>query len=244
MDCGTTVSKCILLFLSVVFLVAGGVFAYVGAFMIERYGTFENFLQDKTATIPAAIVIGFSVVLFIFGLMGCCSTLWESKCGLSCFFVVIMLIFAAEVTALVFGFMYRSKINGMLEKPLNETISNYDGKNTESKAVDKLQKELKCCGVHNVSDWLMTTWFKTNGTVPLSCCKNTTTRCPHGISQPEQFYQEGCEVKLEQLLKDVVKYGMYVVFGFAIIKFFGMLSVCVITCKSNGRRSGYQPLYA
>lgn len=29
-----------------------------------------------------------------------------------------------------------------------------------------------------------------------------------------------------------------------LLQFFGMLSVCVITCQTGNRRSGYQPLYA
>lgn len=62
---------------------AGVVLAYVGAHIIKSYDNFDSFIQDKYTLVPAAIIIGISVVMFIFGLVGCCATLRESKVGLS-----------------------------------------------------------------------------------------------------------------------------------------------------------------
>ncbi|XP_045892030.1 tetraspanin 36 [Micropterus dolomieu] len=246
MDCGIFTSKAVLLFLSFVFALAGGALAYVGAYVIKSYDNFENFIQDKYTLIPAAIILGVSALMFIIFLVGCCATLGESKVGLSFFFLIIMVIFAAEVAALVFSFIYQGKISGDLERSMNDVFTKYDGQDTETKAVDYLQKQLQCCGVRNYTSWSNTTWFSThNNTVPLSCCKNSTsTQCTGRLDQPDLLNIEGCESKLNRLLQDVLGYAMLVILGFAIIKFFGMLSVCVITCKSGSRRSGYQPLYA
>ncbi|XP_076586777.1 tetraspanin 36 [Chaetodon auriga] len=246
MDCGIFTSKTILLFLSLVFWAAGTALAYVGAYVIRSYNDFDSFIQDKYTLVPAAIIIGVSVVMFIFGLVGCCATIRESKVGLSCFFLIIMVIFAAEVAALVFSFIYQNKINGDLERSMNDAFTKYDGQDPETKAVDYLQTQLQCCGVQNYTSWSNTTWFTShNNTVPRSCCKNmTSTQCTGRLDQLDLLYQEGCEPKLNSLLQGVLSYAMLVILGFAIIKFFGMLSVCVITCKSGSRRSGYQPLYA
>lgn len=62
---------------------AGGALAYVGAYMINSYDNFESFIQDKYTLVPAAIILGISAVLFFFGMLGCCSTIRESKAGLS-----------------------------------------------------------------------------------------------------------------------------------------------------------------
>lgn len=245
MDCGIITSKTILLFLSLVFWAAGAALAYVGAYMIQSYDTFGSFIQDKQTLIPAAIVIGISVVMFVFGLVGCCATLRESKLGLGFFFLIIMLIFAAEVAALVFSFIYQGKINGSLGRSMNDVFSKYNGDSAESKAVDLLQTQLHCCGINNYTSWSNSSWFTShNNTVPVTCCKNVTSQCTGRLDQLNLLNTEGCEAKLEHLLQDVLKYAMLVVFGFAIIKFFGMLSVCVITCRTGSRRSGYQPLYA
>ncbi|XP_031164539.2 tetraspanin 36 [Sander lucioperca] len=245
MDCGIFTSKTVLLFLSLIFWAAGAALAYVGAYVIKSYDNFDSFIQDKYTLVPAAIIIAISVVMFIFGLVGCCATIRESKVGLSFFFLIIVGMFAAEVAALVLSFIYQGKINADLERSMNEVFIKYDGQDPETKAVDYLQTQLQCCGVMNYTSWSNTTWFRShNNTVPLSCCKNSTTQCTGRLDQPDLLNIQGCEAKLDRLLQDVLGYAMLVILAFAIIKFFGMLSVCVITCKSGSQRSGYQPLYA
>ncbi|XP_034547866.1 tetraspanin 36 [Notolabrus celidotus] len=246
MDCGIFTSKTVLLFLSLIFWAAGGLMAYVGAYVIRSYDNFNNFIQDKYTLIPAAIIVGVSVVMFIFGLLGCFATIRESRAGLSFFFFFIMVIFVAEVAALVFSFIYQNKISGDLQRSMSDVFSKYDGEDAETKAVDYLQTQLQCCGVRNYTSWSSTAWFtEHNNTVPLSCCKNISSeQCTGRLDQVDLLNVEGCEAKLEVLLQDVLGYAMLVILGFAIVKFFGMLSVCVITCKAGSRRNGYQPLYA
>lgn len=57
--------------------------AYVGAYVIKSYDNFNSFIQDKYTMVPATIIICVSVVMFIFGLVGCCATIRESKVGLT-----------------------------------------------------------------------------------------------------------------------------------------------------------------
>ncbi|XP_077379154.1 tetraspanin 36 [Festucalex cinctus] len=245
MDCGIVTSKTVLIFISLVFWAAGAGLAYVGAQLLSSYGTFESFIHNMYMLIPAVVIIGISVAMFIFGLLGCCATMRESKVGLSFFFLIIMVMFAAEIAVLVLSFIYQGKMNGDIDHSMNNVFAKYDGNDPETNTVDYLQTELQCCGVRNYTSWFNTTWYQShNSTVPLSCCKNVSTQCTGRLDQLDLLNLEGCEAKLEHLLQDLLKYAMLVILGFAVIKFFGMLSVCVIACKSNGRRSGYQPLYA
>ncbi|XP_066500080.1 tetraspanin 36 [Hoplias malabaricus] len=241
MDCGIITSKTVLLLLSLIFWAAGVALSYVGAYVISTYKNYDKFLEDKYTLIPAVIIIGVAVVMFIIGIVGCCATLRESKVGLSFFMLIILLIFAAEVTAFVFGVIYRGRIKGDLEKSMSEVFKKYDGQNPETRAVNYLQSQLSCCGVKNYTDWINTPWYTShNSSVPHSCCKNAT--CTGSFTQPDLLNTQGCETKLEQLLQNVLSYAMLVVLGFAIIKVFGMLSICVITCRNS--RNDYQPLYA
>ncbi|KAM7392021.1 hypothetical protein PAMP_022664 [Pampus punctatissimus] len=245
MDCGIITSKSILLFISLVFWAAGAVLACISAYLINSYDNFDSFIHDKYTLIPAAIIIGISVMLIFFGLVGCCATIKESKVGLSFFFLIIMLIFAAEVVALVLSFVYHRKINEDLERSMNDIFTRYNGQDADSKAIDALQTQLQCCGVKNYSSWSNTTWYRShNNTVPLSCCKNSTTPCTGRLDQPDLLNQKGCETVLELLLKNALTYAMMIILCFAIIKFFGMLSICVITCKNGSLRNGYEHLYA
>lgn len=63
---------------------AGAALAYVGAYIIMSYRTFDSFVADKQSLIPASIIIIASVVMVVIGLVGCCATLRESKFGLGC----------------------------------------------------------------------------------------------------------------------------------------------------------------
>lgn len=62
---------------------AGAFMAYVASYLIKTYHSFDSFIQDRYTLIPAVIIIGISLFMFLFGLVGCCSTLKESKVGLS-----------------------------------------------------------------------------------------------------------------------------------------------------------------
>ncbi|XP_052460074.1 tetraspanin-36 [Carassius gibelio] len=243
MDCGILTSKSILLLLSLIFWAAGAALAYVGSYVIKSYNNFEDFVSNKYSVIPAAIIICVAVVMFVIGIVGCCATLRESKVGLGFFLLIIMIIFAAEVTAFVFGFIYRGRIKGDLEKSMNGVFQKYDGVNSETHAVDYLQFQMECCGVNNITDWTAIPWFvQHNNSVPHSCCKANTTQCTGQLNQLDLLNTQGCEAKLEQMLQDVLSYAMLVILGFAIIKLFGMLSICVIACRS--KKNDYQPLYA
>uniref|UniRef100_A0A8C1H3H5 Tetraspanin n=1 Tax=Cyprinus carpio carpio TaxID=630221 RepID=A0A8C1H3H5_CYPCA len=241
MDCGILTSKTVLLFLSVIFWAAGAALAYVGSYVIKSYNSFEDFVSNKYSVIPAAIIIGVAVVMFVIGIVGCCATLRDT--GFIIFLLIIMVIFAAEVTAFVFGFIYRGRIKGDLEKSMNSVFQKYDGVNSETHAVDYLQSQLECCGVNNITDWTAIPWFvQHNNSVPHSCCKANATQCTGQLTQLDLLNTKGCEAKLEQMLQDVLSYAMLVILGFAIIKLFGMLSICVIACRS--KKNDYQPLYA
>uniref|UniRef100_A0A8C1AP70 Tetraspanin n=3 Tax=Cyprinus carpio TaxID=7962 RepID=A0A8C1AP70_CYPCA len=219
MDCGILTSKTVLLFLSVIFWAAGAALAYVGSYVIKSYNSFEDFVSNKYSVIPAAIIIGVAVVMFVIGIVGCCATLRESKVGLGFFLLIIMVIFAAEVTAFVFGFIYRGRIKGDLEKSMNSVFQKYDGVNSETHAVDYLQSQLECCGVNNITDWTAIPWFvQHNNSVPHSCCKANATQCTGQLTQLDLLNTKGCEAKLEQMLQDVLSYAMLVILGFAIIK--------------------------
>ncbi|KAF7243847.1 Tetraspanin-36 [Varanus komodoensis] len=217
--------------------------SYVGGYVLSSYKAYDPFLQDKYALLPAVIIICISVVMFVIGLIGCCATIRESKVGLGVFLVIILLIFTAEVAVFVLGVIYRGKVKTDLHGPMLQAFKAYDGKTEESHVVDYLQQELQCCGVYNYTDWIGSKWFNTTGnnSVPLSCCKqNVGKNCTGQLSKLEFLNLHGCEEKVQSGLQGVLSYAMIVILSFAIMKFFGMLSACVLTCRKED--NGYQPL--
>lgn len=68
--------------LLIAFQAAAAGLGYVGGYVINTYKSYDNFLQDKYALLPAAIIICVAVAMFFIGLIGCCATIRESRVGL------------------------------------------------------------------------------------------------------------------------------------------------------------------
>uniref|UniRef100_U3FVW1 Tetraspanin n=1 Tax=Micrurus fulvius TaxID=8637 RepID=U3FVW1_MICFL len=242
MDFGVIVSKSVLLFISFIFWGAAAGLLYVGAHVLNAYKEYDPFLQNRDALLPPIIIIAIAVVMLVIGIVGCCATLRESRIGLKVFLVIILLIFLAEMAAFVLGFVYKGKIIAEFHDTLLKALATYDGKSENSHSVDYLQQELQCCGVQNYTDWIGTKWFNTTGnhTFPLSCCKQgpTLKNCTGQLSEKHLLNTQGCEKIVN--LGDLLNYAMLIVLAFAIVKFFGMLGICMLACKKESQ--GYQSL--
>uniref|UniRef100_A0A3B3RJ60 Tetraspanin 37 n=1 Tax=Paramormyrops kingsleyae TaxID=1676925 RepID=A0A3B3RJ60_9TELE len=86
-------------------------------------------------------------------------------------------------------------------EPFWGMFQNYTGNKQDfnSNAVDAIQEEFQCCGVHNYSDWFGTPWFNRTGKiqVPHSCCNITFDTCNGTLDRPGLLYPQGCQAKLE-----------------------------------------------
>ncbi|XP_061772966.1 tetraspanin-3-like isoform X2 [Nerophis ophidion] len=211
--CGVTSSKTVLVFLNLIFWAAAGILCYVGAYVFITFDDYDHFFEDVYTLIPAVVIIAAGALLFIIGLIGCCATVRESHCGLT----------AVE-----------DDVNDTIQEVYNE----YNGTNSnaQSRAIEYLQRQLECCGIHNYSDWQNTPWFKVskNNRVPVSCCKaNIGGVCTGSLAHPEDLYQEGCEVLVVKKLKEIMMYVICTAFTFSAIQILGMLSACVVLCRSR-----------
>nr|XP_048722394.1 tetraspanin-3 isoform X2 [Caretta caretta] len=202
-QCGITSSKTVLVFLNLIFWAAAGILCYVGAYVFITYDDYDHFFEDVYTLIPAVVIIAVGTLLFIIGLIGCCATIRESRCGLATFVIILLLVFITEVVVVVLGYIYRAK--------------------------------LRCCGSHNYSDWENTKWFKEtkNNSVPLSCCKATSTNCTGSLTHPMDLYSEGCEALVVKKLQEIMMYVIWAALAFAAIQLLGMLCACVVLCRRS-----------
>ncbi|XP_078265396.1 tetraspanin 36 [Rhinoraja longicauda] len=240
MDCGVVTSKTLLIFISFIFWAAGAVLTYVGVTLLSTFKNYSHFFQDRYTVLPAMIIIGIALVMFLIGIIGCCATLKDSRCGLGLFLFILLIIFAAEVSAFVLGFIYRRQVHDGVDKSMMAVFDKYNGENAESRAVDYLQIQMTCCGILNYTYWEKNVWFKTNKTLPISCCKTGFTNCTGNLTQPQLLNTGGCESKLEKGLESILTYAMLTTLGFIIIQLFGMISICVLACKRQD--NSYQPI--
>uniref|UniRef100_A0A8C5MDX0 Tetraspanin-3 n=1 Tax=Leptobrachium leishanense TaxID=445787 RepID=A0A8C5MDX0_9ANUR len=203
-------------------MAAAGILCYVGAYVFITYDDYDHFFKDVYTLIPGVIIIAAGALLFIIGLIGCCATIRESRCGLATFVLILLLVFATEVVVVVLGYIYRAKVEDEVDKSISNVFQQYDGVNPDSasRAIDYVQRQLRCCGIHNFSDWEKTPWFikAKNNSVPLSCCRVNALNCTGSMTRPGDLYSEGCEALVVEKLQQIMMYVIWAALAFAAIQ--------------------------
>uniref|UniRef100_A0A3Q0QQU3 Tetraspanin-3 n=1 Tax=Amphilophus citrinellus TaxID=61819 RepID=A0A3Q0QQU3_AMPCI len=130
-------------------------------------------------------------------------------------------------------FWVEDEVNSSIMKVYDE----YNGTNSnaQSRAIDYVQRQLQCCGIHNYSDWQHTRWYEQskNYSVPISCCKSNAGSCTGSLTHPEDLYQEGCEALVVKKLQEIMMYVIWTALTFAAMQMLGMLCACVVLCRRS-----------
>jgi len=226
--------KFLLFFFNFIFWLCGLALIIVG---ILVQVTFHKTLMIKDASASAIpiVIIVVGVVIFFIAFFGCCGAWKENYCMVTTFVILLSLIIIVEIAAAIAGYIYRGKVSAIVQESLTEMITKYN--NTEiEKAVNQLQKDLKCCGVSNYTDWKDT--FPGGNSVPDTCCVNFTTSCGVGaMTDPDKLYKEGCRSAVEALLKKNIQWIIVAALIIAFLQIMGVVFSCMLM---RGIRSGYE----
>ncbi|KAJ0069206.1 hypothetical protein NL108_003140, partial [Boleophthalmus pectinirostris] len=112
---------------------------------------FEQEQAPGTFYISVYILIAVGAIMMLVGFLGCYGAIQESQCLLGTFFFFLVILFACEVAAAIWGFMNRDTIS-------KELINFYDSayikavdvtstsKDSAIKVLDVFHTTLDCCG--------------------------------------------------------------------------------------------------
>jgi len=228
--------KFLLFFFNFIFWLCGLALIIVGILVqVSLHNTFM--IHDATASGAPIVLIGVGVVIFFIAFFGCCGAWKESYCMITMFAILLSIVIIAEIAAAIAGYIFRNKISDVVQDSLSEMISKYNNSTAEFRdTVDKLQEDLKCCGVNSSSDWRN---FKPTGnSVPDSCCVNVTANCGDGtMTDAAKVHQEGCHRAVEALLKQNVQWVIVAALVIAFLQIMGIVFSCFLM---RGIRSGYE----
>nr|BAM36397.1 CD63 antigen [Oplegnathus fasciatus] len=228
--------KFLLFFFNFIFWLCGLALIVVG--ILAQVALHNSFMiSDPSASGAPIVLIGVGVVIFFIAFFGCCGAWKENYCMVTTFAVLLSLIIIIEIAAAITGYVFRSKLSTVVQDSLTDMIVNY--KNSTDKfreTVDKLQEDLKCCGVNSSSDWRH---FKPDGdSVPDSCCVNVSTNCGvRAMTDAAKVYQKGCHDVVEALLKKNIQWVIVAALVIAFLQIMGIVFACVLM---RGIRSGYE----
>ncbi|KAL4622754.1 CD81 protein-like [Arapaima gigas] len=224
-------TKCIkylLFFFNFIFWLAGGVILGVALWLRHDSQTSKLLILQlgdqqapNTFYISVYILIAVGAVMMFVGFLGCYGAIQESQCLLGTFFACLVILFACEVAAGIWGFMNRETIS-------KELITFYDGaynqatigKENVSAAKTVLQvfhETLNCCGKGDLISIFM---------------QHVNELCPK-MSEPLDTLKSSsmnCHVKLRELFSDKLYLIGIAALAVAVIMIFEMIFSMVLCC--------------
>ncbi|XP_051948547.1 CD81 antigen-like [Xyrauchen texanus] len=219
-------TKCIkymLFFLNFFFWLSGCVI--LGVSLWVRHDTktssilnqrFEQTVAPSTFYISVYTLIAIGAVMMFVGFIGCYGAIQESQCLLGTFFACLVILFACEVAAGIWGFMNKDKISKELitfyDSVYDSAMSHSDAeKRKPAAAVLKVfHDSLNCCG-KGVSTGLVS-WF--------------SDMCPKQI----ELTNSSCHSKINELFSEKVYLIGIAALVVAVIMIFEMIFSMVLCC--------------
>ncbi|KAL2086121.1 hypothetical protein ACEWY4_017180 [Coilia grayii] len=202
--------KYLMMILSFIILVSGLVLLGVGIWInvgttsfIKSVGEFSSQL-GIVSNILAVAGAGLSLLGFI----GCYGAWAEKRSFILVFFVVVSLVFLAEIVMALIVLIYQQKVANIIREASKQTlIHSYKGPGATdaiSVAWNALMLTFKCCGVENTtSDFVGSTFTNNTGLLyPQTCCVNPASPSCDGVNtSPGILHTSSCDVKIIHFMK-------------------------------------------
>ncbi|XP_026221447.1 CD9 molecule a isoform X2 [Anabas testudineus] len=144
-------AKHVMIIFNVIYALAGTSVFAIGLWLRldpKTKGLFEGSDSPYVFYTGVYILIGAGALMMIVGFLGCCGAIQESPCMLGLFFFFLLIIFAVEVAAGIWGFSNQSKVVNDITTFYMQTYNNY--KTTKDERLKEtlwvIQNGLNCCG--------------------------------------------------------------------------------------------------
>ncbi|KAM9854789.1 secretion-regulating guanine nucleotide exchange factor [Aulostomus maculatus] len=133
---------------------AGGSQVYPPAEVEALYGATQVACgsEHNLAILGVYILIAVGAIMMLVGFLGCYGAIQESQCLLGTFFFFLVILFACEVAAAIWGFMNRDTISKELINFYDSAyikavdVSGSPSKDAAIKVLDVFHTTLDCCG--------------------------------------------------------------------------------------------------
>ncbi|XP_030270138.1 CD81 antigen [Sparus aurata] len=225
-------TKCIkymLFFFNFIFWLAGGVILGVALWLRHDPKTsnlleleFDGAHAPSTFYISVHILIAVGAVMMVVGFLGCYGAIQESQCLLGTFFACLVILFACEVAAGIWGFMHKDTVSTEMtnfydtvyDKAMVQTISDQDKTKAAASVLKVFHETLSCCG-------------KGAGTSVL-----TTLTDKFGLTDfcPNSGTFVSCHQRIDELFSDKIYLIGIAALVVAVIMIFEMIFSMVLCC--------------
>ncbi|KAG7199895.1 hypothetical protein KM043_014341 [Ampulex compressa] len=169
---------------------------------------------------------------FLVSFLGYCGAMFESKCLLCVYGILLLLVLILECLAVGLAFGLRGDAERSTRSFLKSTIRYYaamaDKAETVTVTWDGIMTQLHCCGVESYLDFRdSTNWTLTGRTVPEACCVKENgvpkdSSCPISPTSTNSYYKKGC---YEAIIKAIKENAALVIGAGASLLFFEVVAI-------------------
>ncbi|KAM4531277.1 tetraspanin 35 isoform 1-T2 [Odontesthes bonariensis] len=240
MGCFAFLKVMMFAFNGIIFL-AGIAILGVGIWVKVDTGSILNFLgkiKDAPAELSQVLNVGFLLIavgalLVVIGFLGCCGAVKESKCMLVLFFIIVLLVFIAEVAGAIVILVFRPLADDLFTKAGRAAVKNIKRDYGENPDITGLwnttMSTLKCCGFYNSSDFQDSPYYTGhNMKYPPQCCL-TSNPCNQTVAESTTI--PGCFPKIKQLIDENTVVIVAVALGIAALEICAMAVSMILYCK-------------
>lgn len=245
--------KLILLGFSLVFWAIGGLFCAIGGYVTSQTIGYED--VTKLALVPGAIISIVGIIIFIMSTFGVLGSLRENIRFLNTYKIFLIGILFFEVFCGFVGFAFWPEVKKVVDQSISKSIREYTSNALLRDMIDKVQRELSCCGSLTIDDWDSNEYFSCRNIesymscgVPWSCCHHRHYRnrqCGFNIRGLNHIHRRlskdiflvGCKDKAFEFFKKNMKLigGLAVAATLPIIIGIFLLRIFVGQIRRNGK---------
>jgi len=181
-----------LLVFNAIFFCSGLALIITGTVIQTRFRAYASLIgSDLALSSPAFLLIGVGVLVFVVGFLGCVGAFRESSCLLLIYTVLLALVFILEISIGIAAFTLRGPIGAIVREGLVESLSKYKKEEASKRAWDYFQREFRCCGADNYTDWK--DHYRPVDSVPDSCCSEPKGSCGvNALRNPLKISRKSC----------------------------------------------------
>ncbi|KAM5263882.1 CD9 antigen isoform 4-T4 [Ctenodactylus gundi] len=215
---GTKCIKYLLFGFNFIFWLAGIAVLAIGLWLrfdSQTKSIFEQESNHSSFYTGVYILIGAGALMMLVGFLGCCGAVQESQCMLGLFFGFLLVIFAIEIAAAIWGYSHKDEELQDFYKDTYNKLKNKDEPQRETLKV--IHKALNCCGVAGVVEQFIS-----------DIC-------------PKKDFLENFQVKpCPEAIKEVFDNKFHIIgavgIGIAVVMIFGMIFSMILCCAIRRSR--------
>uniref|UniRef100_A0A8D0DEY4 Tetraspanin n=1 Tax=Sander lucioperca TaxID=283035 RepID=A0A8D0DEY4_SANLU len=204
--------------------------------ILSFLGNMENAPTELSQVLNVGyLLIAIGALLLVIGFLGCCGAVRESKCMLMLFFIIVLVVFIAEVAGAIVILVFRPLADDLLNKVGTAAVQNIRkdyGQNPDITGLwNTTMNSLKCCGFYNSSDFVGSPYYvNNNNRFPPQCCPGMNSTCtPTGAGNTTTI--TGCFPKIKQLINDNTVVIVAVALGIAVLEICAMVVSMILFCR-------------